>query len=882
VVAVALVLGVAVGTWQAIRATRAERRAASALATAEAQRRQARRAVDEMYTQFVEQVLADQPRLEQVHRRFLERALAYYEQFAREVGADVAVRREVGKAYRRAGEIRARLGHEAEAEAAFRRGIEIFERLAAGAPGEPEDRRELAACYRGRAPLSRENDHLRRALAIRAKLVADHPSVAAYRRELAATHYELGAGVGAGQLFSSESARAREAHLRDALEHQEALVREAPGEPDDRKDLAATLRQLGQVVRRGERPAEAVAYYRRSLDLLEELIAGSPGRPVYRQDLADTCHALGQYQVEQRQFAEAEPLLRRAAGLLEGLAADFPSVPRYGELLVWTDTTLAEGLSNSGRAGDASDVLRRAVGVARKLNLTPPHAGFTNGAVIVHHRLARLLLAAGRQAELEQFARETSAFAEELARALPANPLAMEYLSGLLTHWPDPRTRNATLAVELARKAVELDPGDFHRWEALSSSCRAAGDLEGAIRAQQRVVALRQGPHPGPGGAPPGQWMELTSKLRTLGEMYRQAGRPRDAEATYRRVLDVIRAQESREPDPRRSDTRGWLANTHWTLAQILREAGRLEAAEESCRQAVAIQEGRVADFPDRPDESSRLAACLDEYGALLRDSGRYAEAERVLRRAIAGCEKPAAASPGRYAPNVIEGHIHLGLVLRALGRPSEAEQSYRQALDWAGRLVAATRTAPENRARLATIRLHLGDLLHSVDRHPEAEQAFREARTILEERVADSPEVRRELARHLADCPLPQLRDVGRAVRLAEEDVAARPNVGDAWRVLGLARHRAGDWKGAIEALERGLPLQSGGRAIDGFFLAMARWQLGEKDEARRQYDRAVERMKKHRERDDVVRHRDEAAGLLGVEAEPSTSTRRMMARTR
>ena len=60
----------------------------------------------------------------------------------------------------------------------------------------------------------------------------------------------------------------------------------------------------------------------------------------------------------------------------------------------------------------------------------------------------------------------------------------------------------------------------------------------------------------------------------------------------------------------------------------------------------------------------------------------------------------------------------------------------------------------------------------------------------------------------------------------------------------MGLAHYRAGDWKAAIAALEKSMDLRKGGDSIDWFFLAMAHWQLGEKDEARKWYDKAVQWM--------------------------------------
>jgi tetratricopeptide (TPR) repeat protein len=90
----------------------------------------------------------------------------------------------------------------------------------------------------------------------------------------------------------------------------------------------------------------------------------------------------------------------------------------------------------------------------------------------------------------------------------------------------------------------------------------------------------------------------------------------------------------------------------------------------------------------------------------------------------------------------------------------------------------------------------------------------------------------------------------------------------------LGVALYRAGDWPGAIEALEKSIESQ-GRTSYDDFFLAMCRWQLGERQEALRLYDQAVRWMDKDRPNDEELRRfRAEAAELLGI-GDPSLSGR-------
>ena len=84
----------------------------------------------------------------------------------------------------------------------------------------------------------------------------------------------------------------------------------------------------------------------------------------------------------------------------------------------------------------------------------------------------------------------------------------------------------------------------------------------------------------------------------------------------------------------------------------------------------------------------------------------------------------------------------------------------------------------------------------------------------------------------------------------------------------LGVAYYRSGRWEEAIEALSTSMDLLHGqSDGFNTFFLAMAHWQLGHKDEARRWSDRAVQWMAKNgANNDELRRFRAEAAALLGL----------------
>jgi tetratricopeptide (TPR) repeat protein len=148
-------------------------------------------------------------------------------------------------------------------------------------------------------------------------------------------------------------------------------------------------------------------------------------------------------------------------------------------------------------------------------------------------------------------------------------------------------------------------------------------------------------------------------------------------------------------------------------------------------------------------------------------------------------------------------------------------------------------------------------------------------------------------LAWLLATWPDLKWRDPGMAVAHAKKAVELAPKsrapwnsldmaefrsgAGVAWNTLGVAQYRDGDWKAAVEALMKSVQLRKGGDSFNFFFLAMAYWQLGEKDNAHAWYDRAVAWMDKNSPQDgELKRFRAEATALLGLAKAAQTQTKK------
>jgi tetratricopeptide (TPR) repeat protein len=105
-----------------------------------------------------------------------------------------------------------------------------------------------------------------------------------------------------------------------------------------------------------------------------------------------------------------------------------------------------------------------------------------------------------------------------------------------------------------------------------------------------------------------------------------------------------------------------------------------------------------------------------------------------------------------------------------------------------------------------------------------------------------------------------------GRAVEIAQHAVDAGPNSGNL-NTLGVAMYRVGRYADAVEALLKSEENEVPSSAYNEVFLAMAHFRLGNRVEARRWFDKAVEIMDKSSpQNQELQRFRAEAAELLAI----------------
>jgi len=289
-----------------------------------------------------------------------------------------------------------------------------------------------------------------------------------------------------------------------------------------------------------------------------------------------------------------------------------------------------------------------------------------------------------------------------------------------------------------------------------------------------------------------------------------------------------------KEPGPDPAE-RLLMAQMYSKLAEVQHVAGKHAKAVQSYRKAINLLQQLRAQFPRESGFGDLLAWCYDQLGWLLpKCSGDLDEAEKAFEQAIALYEALRNEFPDipYYTRDIGWSWSNLAGVQRSRGRFQQSEES--------------------NRRALALF-----------------QQLFDQRPTDVEQ-VHDLALSHNELAWVLAIRPDREQRHATEAVTHARKAVELEPGSGDRWHTLGVALCRTGNWKEALECIEKSRQLEykpRGPGSFDLFFRSMAYTGLGDREQARRCYDQGVQWMEKHDPKHaDLRRFRAEAAEMLKI----------------
>jgi len=358
-----------VSTWQAVRATRAQR-------IALAERDRARMTVDRFFTQVAESPKLKAQGMEKFRKDLLASAKEFYEGFLKEQVDTLDVRHDLGLAQIRLAKINQVLGDYRTAETLSEKAIEILGELARSQPDQAEYERDLAAAqfelgavYFDTGNLSKAEAAYEQALAIQGKLAQDHPEVAEYRRALATTEDSAGfLDFRAGRPEKSQ------ASLEHALATWNELLAGEAHVPEDRYGLGRVEQRLGTTYMARGQSERAEATLKEAVDTYQALVHDYPDVPEYRYALARTYQELGRlYFNNMRETDKAEAAIHQGLLGFEKLAQEHPDVLEFTYEVGRCHTGLALMIRDRGRAAAELDaaikileqVVNRGYGQAR-------------------------------------------------------------------------------------------------------------------------------------------------------------------------------------------------------------------------------------------------------------------------------------------------------------------------------------------------------------------------------------------------------------------------------------------------------------------------------------------------------------------------------------
>jgi serine/threonine protein kinase len=391
-------------------------------------------------------------------------------------------------------------------------------------------------------------------------------------------------------------------------------------------------------------------------------------------------------------------------------------------------------------------------------------------------------------------------------------------------------------------------PAALHSMNNLACAYIALGQTAKALTLFKDVLAKRQ-KKLGPDNP------DTLDTLENLAGSYAALGQPAKAAPLLERLLDNRTAKLGRN-HPRN-------LITIFNLATAYEQVGQFEKAIKLHEEALSGRKAQLGSFhPDTLESMNNL-------GVTYASAGQPAKALPLLEEALAKRQRKL----GPNHPDTLDTMDNLANAYGATGQTAKAVALHEEVL--AKCRIKLGNDDPRTLQSMNNLANDYSDTRQWTKAIPLYEEFLARWNGNLGLDHAFRLRLMHRLAWLLANCEDASVRNPTRAVEIATRASQENPNKHMAWAGLVLARYRAGDWKGCLQALEKSRQLHQGG-SFEWFVAAMTHWQLGEKKQARKWYDRAVIWMEKSRLNGPGLRgFRSEAAALIGVQESAKTPSK-------
>jgi len=718
-VAVALLVGTGVATWQWFSATRARDLAERQQARADKNFQRAIDAVDQMLTQVGDKELADVPQLEPIRRTLLHKALAFYQELQDENDSDPKARHETGLAHRRSGDILALMGKHGDAEKEFKQAIAILTALVAEFPDDPAHANDLAkthdllgVAFAVSGRVQEAEKEMTQAIKAQEALVTRHPKEPNYQNTL-----DFITGNLAALLLNTSRSREAEPLLRIALKRQEQLVLDHPQNADYRETLGKLKDNMARCEKAAGHHPEAEKSFRAAIELFQKLIRESPENRKYRYRLGLCQNGLAVLLGDLGRQQEAVAIFREALESSRQRVRAFPYIPDYRAGLAEAHGNLALQLEAMGRHEEAEKAYGEAILVDKQLvDEFPKSPIYRSGLATDYNNLGGLLGNLRRFDEAEKAHRAALAIRQQLANDYPKVPDYRMELGNTL------HNMGAQLVNQGTGRNQEAE--QFYR-QAQQVYQQLVADFPSVVDYRWRLALSGE----------------------NLGLVLKYLKRNQEAEESFRKAIENI------EPLARGANAlprdRSTLYSLRERLGLMLKEMGRHREAEELLRAVIKESSALAAEFPAVPEYRGKLISSRINLGNLLWIMHQEPESLENHRAALEMAKKLAADYP-RPHNRLVLGRCYYNLGCSLGSKRDEQEAAYRAAIGVLERLVAEHPAPEEYRLQCKSAYHNLAHLLKDSGRQDEARACWKKESGLLEALVKDypgNPDHARELA---------------------------------------------------------------------------------------------------------------------------------------
>jgi tetratricopeptide (TPR) repeat protein len=730
-------------------ADRARRDAEKARDQAEERRRWAERnfkkaneAVDAMLAEVGESWLRFVPQAAPVRKILLQKALTFYREFLADRRDDPALRRQVVQALLRVAKIHSLLGEDAQAAARLNEALATCRDLVRRFPDELKYREylsfalsDLGSLYRRLGKKDRAEKAYREALDVLAELARRQPDEP--------DHPNNTAGLLTNLALLSEDPAVVQPRFERALKIYRRIVRAHPTIATYRKGLAACLNNQSLVFIRHGRQDRCEKVLLDGIALLEEvgkdavkarIVASEPDLALLRSNLGDLYLKTGRWGLAEEQYRKALPTLQRQADenvrvpdhryllavlhvqlamvcketsrpragddhygkaqqILEGLVREHSSVPNYRDRLADCLNHRALVDEKAGRLAQAEKRWRSALelldGLRKEQRREGRHADST---AMVHNNLAHLYLLMAQHPRAEAEWKEAMKLRQALAQAHPRVPryradlaAAHNNLGGLYATLgrldeAESAYRQAitqiTRLVEAHRDVPEYrrNQGKFHY---------NLGNIQGKRSASRAVASYRKGlevfTHLVQKYPTVAQYQHDLAQCRAnLAVQHLQAGKIEDAEKGFLAVLPKF--EKLWRDHPREHVYLKDLSITHHTLGILYLGSKRPAQAKKALEKALTLRQQLVREHGGVPEYHELLAGTQATLGNYSWQMGDRAAASKAYAQARKKFEELANKYPAQvgFVVSLAQIAFNQGLLAAEKGDHKEALAAFR------------------------------------------------------------------------------------------------------------------------------------------------------------------------------------------------------------